>query len=380
MEGRQASIRRARLWAALLAVTAVGALGVAACGSSGSGSGGGGGGGGGADVAKKGQYTIALSNSFLGNTWRQTMVKVFQHTAKEAQQQGLIKGYKVENTGQNTATEQIAQLKSLILQKVDAILINAASPDALNPTIEQACKQGITVVVFDSLASAPCAYKLQDSIADYGYQEGKFVAQTMGGKGNVLMVRGVVGSEPEKVIYDNQLKALKQYPGIKIVRTVVGQASNSITQQAVGSALPSLPKIQGVITGGSSLGAVQAFQAANRPLPVVAFDNSGEALRFWQQQLAKNKGYKAVSVRTEPGQAAAAFWVAMMALQGSKPPKMVTLPNIVIEQPDLDAWTKVTPNGNVATWLWGRQQTEQAIQALRNDAKPKPLPVPDSAP
>jgi ribose transport system substrate-binding protein len=337
----------------------------------------------GSSSGKKGDYTIALSNSFLGNTWRQTMVKVFEHTAKDAQTQGLIKDFKVENTGQNTATEQIAQLKSLILQGVDAIAINAASPDALNPTIKQACAKGIVVVVFDSLASEPCAYKIQDSIADYGFQEGDFVAKTMGGKGNVLMVRGVVGSEPEKVIYENQLKALKKYPGIKIVRTLVGQASNSVTQQVVGNALPSLPKIDGVITGGSSLGAVQAFKSAKRPLPVVAFDNSGEALRFWQAQKKKDSGYKAVSVRTEPGQAAAAVWLALDVLEGKKPKNLTyTFPNIVIADDQLDAWTNATPNGNVSTWLWGREDTAKVLQAnAQGDPKSAtPPPVPTEAP
>lgn len=379
MRGGSWARRRPALVVALALVLG----GVAAgCGSSGGGSASSGGGGNGGSSSGKGDYTIALSNSFLGNTWRQTMVKVFQHTAKDAQAKGLIKDYKVENTGQNTATEQIAQLKSLMLQGVDAILIDAASPNALNPTIEQACKKGIKVIVFDSLASAPCAYKIEDSIADYGYEEGDFVAKTMGGKGNVLMVRGVVGSAPEKVIYENQLKALKKYPDVKIVRTLVGQASNSVTQQVVSNALPSLPKIDGVITGGSSLGAVQAFQSAGKPIPVVAFDNSGEGLRFWQKH-AKN-GYKAVSVRTEPGQAAAAFWMALDLLNGKQIKNTTyTFPNIVITKNDLTKWLPATPNGNVASWLWTADQTRQVLQANQAGTKaadlPKP-PVPDSAP
>lgn len=358
------------------------AVAVAACGSSnnsstssGSSSAAASGGG-----AKKGDFTIALSNSFLGNTWRQTMVRIFQNTAKQAQSQGLIKSYKVENAANGTATEQIAQLKSLILQHVNAILIDAASADALNPTIKQACNAGITVVVFDSLATEPCAYKLEDSIAAYGFQEGNFVGQKMGGKGNLLMVRGVVGSAPEKVIYDNQIKALKKYPGIKIVRSLVGQASNSVTQQAVAGALPSLPQVQGVVTGGSSLGAVQAFQSAHKPIPVVAFDNSGEALRFWAKQHQKN-GYSAVSVRTEPGQAAAAFWMALDVLQGNKVPnKIYTFPNVVIKQSDLSKWMQATPNGSVAAFDWTRPLVQQALQAQQNGQPVKTPSIPTSPP
>ncbi len=350
------------------------ALAAAACGG-GDGQGGGGGGG----QPQKGSYTIALSNSFLGNTWRQTMVRVFEHTAKQAKQDGVIKDYKVANTSQNTATEQIAQIKSLILQKPSAILINSASPTALNPVIKQACNAGIKVVVFDSLASAGCENEVQDDIGAYGFDEGESVAKAMGGKGNLLMVRGVVGSEPEKIIYEGQKKALAKYPDIKIVREIVGQASNSVTQEAVQSALPSLPKIDGVITGGSSYGALQAFQAANRPLPKAAFDNSGEALRFWKE-LSSKEGYKAVSVRTEPGQAAAAFWVAINLLEGKQVPKRLTLPNLIITQDTLDQWIKVVPPGNVATWLWSREQVDQAIQATQAGQKIPTPPVPQTAP
>lgn len=324
-----------------------------------------------------GQYVIALSNSFLGNTWRKTMVDIFEQTAKQAKAQGLIKDYRTENTAENTATEQIAQIKSLILEHVSAILIDSASPSALNPVIQQACAQGILVVVFDSLASAPCEYNLEDSIYQYGFQEGHYVAVGMHGKGNVIIARGVVGSAPEAVIYHGQLQALKQYPHIKIVSTVIGQASDPVTEQAILGVLPSLPSVQGVITGGSSFGAIQAFQKAHRPLPVVAFDNSGEALHFWQTQHAKT-GYNAVSLRTEPGQAAAAFWEALDLLQGRKVPKMLVFPNLVITPSNLVQWAAVVPVGRVAAYMWTREQTRTEIARIMHHQSLMIPPVPSA--
>ena len=315
---------------------------------------------------------IALSNSFLGNTWRQTMVKVFEQTAKQAQDQGLISGYKIENTSDNTATTQIGQIKSLILQHVNAILIDSASANALNPTIQQACKAGIKVIVFDSLATAPCEYDLADSVPQYGADEAKVVAEGMHGKGNVIIARGVVGSLPEAQIYHGQLAVLKKYPNIKVVSTVVGQASNPITQKAIAGVLPSLPSVQGVITGGSSLGAVKAFQAAGRPLPIVAFDNSGEALGFWKNLHAKN-GYNAYSVRTEPGQAAAAFWEAIDLLNGKAMPKTIILPNLIVTPQNLNAWAAVTPPGTIAHFAWTKAQFEAAVTAIKAH---KPVKVP----
>jgi ribose transport system substrate-binding protein len=132
-----------------------------------------------------------------------------------------------------------------------------------------------------------------------------------------------------------------------------------------------------VITGGSSFGAVQAFQRAHRPLPVVAFDNSAEALRFWQTQHRKT-GYTAVSLRTEPGQAAAAFWEALDILQGRSVPRMLVFPNLIVTQANLNRWVRVVPPGDVAAYLWTRIETRKEINRIRNHQPHFIPPIPGS--
>ncbi|MDR1426239.1 MAG: substrate-binding domain-containing protein [Bifidobacteriaceae bacterium] len=326
-----------------------------------------------------GAYTIALSNSYLGNSWRQTMVKVFEETAEQAKKDGLIAEYSVSNTSQNTATEQIAQIKSLILKHPDAILVDSASPTALNSVIEDACDAGIKVVVFDSLASADCEYDVVNGLKEVGYLEAKMVADAMGGSGNLLMVRGIVGSQPENEVYSGQLEALGEYPDIEVVKEVVGQASDSVAQEAVQEVLPSLPQIDGVLTAGATNGVLKALEAAGKPLPAAVFDNTGEGLRYWQE-LASSQEYKGGSVRNDPGQAAAAIWVALALLNGQDVPKTTTLPNVVISQDELAEWIDVTPAGSVAAWPWTREQTEQAVTASKDGNTVDPLPVPTAAP
>jgi ribose transport system substrate-binding protein len=332
----------------------------------------------GGSASGQGSYSIALSNSYLGNSWRQTMVKAFEHTAEQAKQAGAIADYSVSNTSQNTATEQIAQIKSLILKHPSAILINSASPTALNSVITDACNAGIKVVVFDSLASADCEYDVVNGLKEDGYLEAKMVAEAMGGKGNLLMVRSIVGSEPENEVHAGWLQALAEFPDVKVVKEVVGQASDSVAQEAVQEVLPSLPQIDGVVTAGATNGVLKAFDAAGKTLPAAVFDNSGEGLRNWQTLAAK--GYKGGSVRSDPGQASAAIWVALALLKGENVPKTTHLPNVVIAQDDLQKWIDVTPAGNVAAWLWTQEQTEQALTASKDDKTIDALPVPTEAP
>lgn len=322
--------------------------------------------------------TIALSNSFIGNTWRQTMVKVFEKAATEAKGKGVIKGFSANNTSQNTATEQIAQIKSLILKKPSAILINSASPTALNPVIKQACDAGIVVITFDSVASEPCEYNLQADLVKFGALGAQGVIQTMGGKGNVIVVRGVVGSAPEKTIYNAQMAEIKKAPGLKVVDELQGEASNSVTQQAVQGVLPSLPDIQGVITGGSTFGALQAFQSAGKPLPIGNFSNDGTDLQLWKQLKAKDPKFKAASVRPDPGQSAFALYEAVAILNGQKVPKDLTMPNLIITDDTLAQWTTSTPPSNTAAWQWTKDETLAGI-AAQGAGKEMPTPKPPAS-
>ena len=114
--------------------------------------------------SSKKTYTIGFSDSYIGNSWRKTMVSAWEDVAAQAERQGMISGYTVDVSAENTAASQISDLDSLILKHVNAIDIDAADPSALNPTIQKACAAGIKVVVFDSLASAPCEYNLEELI------------------------------------------------------------------------------------------------------------------------------------------------------------------------------------------------------------------------
>src|SRR5437763_12736623 len=129
--------------------------------------------------------SIALSNSYAGNSWRQQMIKTYAVAGKTATDRGLIAKWTIVNAD-NSATQQISQIQNMILQHWSAITIDAASPTALNGVIARACAAGIKVVVFDSLATAPCAYKVAYNYVSMGLTEANYVAQRLHGKGNAL--------------------------------------------------------------------------------------------------------------------------------------------------------------------------------------------------
>lgn len=315
---------------------------------------------------------IALSNSYAGNSWRQQMLKTWDRATSDAVKAGIVKDVKVVNANAS-APEQANHIQSLIVEGWDAIVINAASPTALNGVIQEACDAGIIVVVYDGLATAPCAYKVAYDYTSMGVQEAEFVAKKLGGKGNVLEVRGIAGVSVDDDIHKGITDTFGKYAGINVVGSVHGNWTQTIAQKEVASVLPSLPPVDAIVTqGGDGWGTYQAFKAAGRPTPLIIMGNRQDELALWHDLLKENPGYDTFSVSSAPGCASVAFWVAQQILAGKKVPKTIYLPLPVIEKADLDAWLKVMPDGAVATPVYTREWSASVIDA---NAAGKPLPA-----
>ncbi len=374
--------QRCRLYAPrrtiAIAVLALVGLGASACSSSSTSASGGSTSSSGAKTSASGKFTIALSNSFIGNPWRKGMIGGWTVDAQQAKAAGLISSFEVETTPENTATAQIAQIDNMILQHVSAIDIDPASPTALNPVITKACNAGIIVVVFDSVATAPCEYNLQNSFADYGTALAQETATALHGKGNVIVAHGIVGTGSDTESTNASLAELKKYPGIKVVATINGGGSPASTQAALAAVLPSLGTVNGVIDQTGTAGVFSAFQAARRPLPSAVFGSDGQSLQIWTQLLAKNSSYVGNAAQSDPGQGDAAFWESLALLNKTKVggqaiPHTVTFPILTISNATLPEWSKVVPAAGIGYYIWTQQEV---LGALADNVENKPVPQP----
>ena len=136
---------------------------------------------------------IALSNNYAGNSWRQAMLKSWDKVTKQAVADGVVAAADPFTTSENQVTEQAAQIQNLILQGYNAIVINSASPDALNGVIKQACDAGIIVVSFDGIVTEPCAWRVAVDFKKMGQSELDYLAKKMPAGGNLLEIRGLAG-------------------------------------------------------------------------------------------------------------------------------------------------------------------------------------------
>src|ERR1700723_3293938 len=152
---------------------------------------------------------IAFSNNYAGNSWRQAMLKSYDLVSKKAVADKVVGAADVFTTADKEVPTQAAQIQNLILQGYNAIVINAASPDALNGAIKQACDAGIVVVSFDGIVTEPCAYRVVVDFKTMGTQEIEQMAKFEPKGGNLLEIRGLAGTSIDDAIHAGILEGVQ---------------------------------------------------------------------------------------------------------------------------------------------------------------------------
>lgn len=307
---------------------------------------------------------IALSNNFAGNSWRQAMLKSWDKVTKDALAKKVVAQAPSFTTSENQATEQAAQIQNMILQGFDAIVVNAASPTALNGAVKQACDAGIVVVSFDGIVTEPCAYRIAVDFKQLGAMQIDYFVKR-GLKGNLLEIRGLAGVFVDDEIHQGIVAGVAKRPEFKIVGSVHGNWTQTVAQKEVSAILSTLPAVTAVATqGGDGYGVAQAFKAAGRPTPIIFMGNRQDELAWWKEQRDANK-YETMSASIAPGSSTFAFWVAQQILSGAKVPKEMKLPISVVTQDTLDASLKATEPGSVVNVEYTQKEVIDFIAKLK---------------
>jgi ribose transport system substrate-binding protein len=157
----------------------------------------------------------------------------------------------------------------MIRQGYDAIVIDCASPRGLNPVIDRAVKAGIVVITFDQIADNPNSWNIESDFTYIAETSAKFIVESLGGKGNVVMDRGLPGAATSTLLYDVAMNIFKQYPDIKVVSEFEGMYAEGPAEQGAAAAITANSKIDAVFSQGYCAAIGRAFLNAKRPLPVI---------------------------------------------------------------------------------------------------------------
>jgi ribose transport system substrate-binding protein len=300
---------------------------VAACGSGSDNSSGGSSGSSGGGAKK---YTIGVSNTLVGNGWREEMICAVKAQAAASGQVG-----KVLVSNQNgAAPEQIAAMRNLISSGANAIILNPADATALNSVIAEAKRRGVQIVSVDQAINSPDVYNVTNDQKQYGKLGGEWLAKKMGGKGNVLEMRGISGAPADTARHEGFMEAMKANPNIKVVKqTFTGWQYGTGGKQAL-DVLQSGTKIDGIWTSGIDYSVVNALKTAGKSdIPVVGADNN----KFLGQLLAGTPGAAVTNPAVVGGVGTA---VALQALSGKSPKRDTVLTPQVWDAQNKSQWQK----------------------------------------
>src|SRR5436190_16811621 len=136
------------------------------------------------------KFTLGVSNTLVGNGWREEMICAVKAQALAS---GAVGKVLVSNQN-GAAPEQIAAIRNLISSGANAIIINPADATALNSVISEAKRRGVKIISVDQAIDSPDVLNVTNDQKQYGKLGGEWLAKKLGGKGNVLEMRGISGA------------------------------------------------------------------------------------------------------------------------------------------------------------------------------------------
>ncbi len=267
-------------------------------------------------------YVIGVSQCNLGEPWRVQMNADIERSAKAHQNLRLIL-----KDAQNDSLRQRAQVEELAAEKIDLLIVSPKEAAPLTNPIADVYRAGIPVVVLDRAVQGEdfTTFIGADNIA-IGRAAGRWARETLGGKGKIVELQGLMTSTPGKFRNEGFLEGLgrKDNPELQIVFTADMAWLEPNARKEMESALATQKKIDLVYAHNDpgAHGAYLAAKAAGRE----------KEMKFIGIDALPHEGIRYVSegildaTFLYPTGGAEAIDVALKILNGEKTPKTIVLP------------------------------------------------------
>lgn len=226
---------------------------------------------------EKDSYTIAWVDGNLANESNAVCTTAAEEHAKE-----LGIDFKLLD-GEGSGENQVAQCETLIEQGVDCIMMQPYDAAACQAGVEKCIEAGVPVLVVKAPIedNSICPLVAQDDTVA-GAMELEWMAEQLGGKGNIVVLEGPTGNSAAINRNDGINEALKKYPDIKVLYT---QTANWNREEGMGlmeTWLQMGEQIDGVVAHNDemALGAVDAITDAGKAgeIKVIGIDGIDAAL------------------------------------------------------------------------------------------------------
>ena len=192
-----------------------------------------------APAAPERVYRIGFSQCTTNDAWRRAMLAGME---KELSFHPNVRFQMLD--AQNNSDLQQRQVRELIRQKVDLLLISPNQSGPLTALTEAAYNQGIPVVILDRRTTSRLytAY-VGGNNQEVGRTAGNYAAQLLHRRGQVLQIVGTPGSSPATDRARGFGQALAAYPGVRVVAQVEGNWQPASVLERLPAVLRAHPEV-----------------------------------------------------------------------------------------------------------------------------------------
>lgn len=282
-------------------------------------------------------YVIAWSPLWVGNSYQTQNWDLLQEIAKQYPE---VKEVVLANPEFNAET-QITLIQNLIDQGVDAIIMQAVSPTALVPVVEQAVEAGIVVIMQDCMvdSDAPTSRVYVDD-NEWSRVTGEWLVEKMGGSGKVVVLNGIAGNTTNELRWAEASKILSTTEGIEILAEANCDWEKAKAQATMASWIAAYPEINGVWSQGGEMtaAAIDEFLKADRPLVPMTGEAYNGFLKLWKQH--RESGFTSIAPALPCYNVQISLELAIRKLKGEEIPGTVVVPLPLVTEENLDEYCK----------------------------------------
>ena len=272
---------------------------------------------------KGGKIVIGMSQCNLGEPWRVQMNADIKAAAAKHPEIEMV-----WRDAQNKTTVQQDQVKELVNLGVDLIIISPKEARPLTKPVADAVDAGIPVIVLDRKVEGDkyTCFIGGDNVK-IGEEAGKFTVKLLGGKGNIVELKGLMTSTPAVERHEGFMNGIKGSQ-IKIIFAADCHWLEPDAQKEMASALSRFPEPD----------AIDAVYAHNDPSAhgaYIAAKNEGKGremkIKFIGIDALPHEGVRYVkeglltATFQYPTGGAEAIECALKILRGEKVPKNIIL-------------------------------------------------------
>ncbi len=276
------------------------------------------------------RWTIGMSQCNLGEPWRVQMNADVKQAAETHPEFRLV-----FKDAQNDALRQSAHIDEFVRAGVNLIIVSPKEAAPLTRPVQEAYKKGIPVIVLDRrvLGDQYTCFIGADN-RKIGRAAGRWIAATLGGKGNLVELKGLMTSTPGQDRHRGFREGIEGSE-LKMVFEADMKWLEPNARKEMESALTRFGKIDLVYAHNDpgAHGAWVAAKAAGRETSILFV--GVDALPH-EGQMYVRQGILAASFEYPTG-GAEAIRIAFEILNGKTVPKEVVLPSRVYTQKNVDS-------------------------------------------